>query len=87
MENAALILPAHPAAQTNITLVTSQPMAGIAGGAAHAQTKSTHSSSNLQSLGSTALHSEPKQSVILNKPVIEKSTFVPFSKTVSPKEI
>lgn len=52
-----------------------------------AQTKSTHSSSNLEPLGRTALHSEPKQSMILNKPVIEKSTFVPFSITVSSKEI
>lgn len=75
-----------PTAQTSFWWHPS-PWQVLQWGAAHAQTKSTHSSSNLRSLGSTALHSEPKQSVILNKPVIEKSTFVPFSKTVSPKEI
>lgn len=86
--NAALLLPPHPCN-------TDKHHAGdisahgryYCEGLHAAQTKSTHSFSNLEPPGRTALHSEPKQSMILNKPVIEKSTLVPFSITVSSKEI
>jgi len=50
------------------------------------RTKSTHLSSNLEPLGRNTVDSEPKQSMILNKPITEKSTFVPYSKTVSSKK-
>lgn len=88
MENAALIPPPHPCnTGKHHTGDISAHGKHCCEGLHTAQTKSTHSSSNLEPLGSTALHSEPKQPMILNKPVIEKSTFVPFSKTVSSKEI
>lgn len=70
----------------NIALVTSQPMESItAMGCIPLRTKNTHLSSNSEALGRNTLDSEPKQFMILNKPVIEKSTFVPYSKTISSK--
>lgn len=87
MENATIILSPHPCNTGEHHIGDVSAMESItAMGCVLLRAKTTCLSSNLEPLGRNILNSEPKQSMILNKPVVEKSTFVPYSKTVSSKE-